>query len=298
LAIVGGIFFVPTPQRIAARAVIEPRDARRVYVVVPGRIESAVPLGKSVAAGDMLAQLVDLDLDREIVELEGRCRRLEVQLKNLRLLQSDSLAMAGQIPSTETALHEAQQRLAARRRDRDRLVLRAPVAGVVLEPPRRPAEQDAGQLAAWHGHPLDPRNRGALLEEGTLLCLIGPPADSEGMLLIDQGDLGMVSPGERVRLRIDSVPGKVLTGVVDELATSELKTVSHALAKAADLPVRIDEQGAAHPLSATYEARVRLDDPAVDLPIGSHGSARIAAAWEPLYKRMARMLQQSFPSLF
>ncbi len=57
------------------------------------------------------------------------------------------------------AVHDLEQQLAQRRADSERLILRAPRAGVVLPPPRSESPPDRGALSAWSGSPLDEQNR-------------------------------------------------------------------------------------------------------------------------------------------
>src|SRR6185369_9961108 len=60
-----GICFWPLPCRVSAPAVLESRDAQRVYVVVAGRLQSLVAAGDAVRKGQELARLTNLDLHKE-----------------------------------------------------------------------------------------------------------------------------------------------------------------------------------------------------------------------------------------
>ena len=71
VVLLAGALLTPLPYAVHAPAVVEPRDAQQVYVVVPGRIESSVSPGDSVVAGQELARLVNLDLRKETAELAG-----------------------------------------------------------------------------------------------------------------------------------------------------------------------------------------------------------------------------------
>ncbi len=273
----------PLPYAVHAPAVVEPRDVQQVYVVVPGRIESSVAPGDSVVAGQELARLVNLDLRNETAELAGLLGQQRVQLADLRLRLGSDPAVAAQIPGAEAALADTEARLRQRQNDEESLVLRAPVAGIVLPPARRwPKGQLAGQLNAWQGSPLDKRNRGCLLETGVLLCQIGSPGDVQAVLVIDQSAVNYVRKDQRVRLVLDEKPGQVIQGTVVEVAKMDLKIAPRELAAGTDFPVRVDDKGLPHPQTTAYQALVRLDDSDENLPPAA------AAAQNPRRPAIAR----------
>jgi multidrug efflux pump subunit AcrA (membrane-fusion protein) len=73
--------------------------------------------------------------------------------------------------------------------------VRAPVSGVVLTP--RPEDRV-----------------GARLQAGDLVVAIGRTDTLELDLGVDQRDIGRVEPGQRVRLRVDALPGRTFRGTV------------------------------------------------------------------------------------
>ena len=93
------------------------------------------------------------------------------------------------------------------------------IAAPQLEPAshRRPA-------ATWSGNLLDEQNRGALVEPGTLVCLVGDPQKPSAVLLVDDTDVARLTPGQRVRLVLDQQPGQVLTGEVLDVARHDAES--------------------------------------------------------------------------
>jgi putative peptide zinc metalloprotease protein len=293
LLLLAGFCFWPLPLRVSAPAVLEPRGAQRVYVVVAGRLEQAVAAGETVRQGQELARLTNQELRQQTAELEGRCRQSERQVADLRLRQSDS-AVAAQILPAEATLADSRAQLRERQRDEERLVLRAPIAGTVLPPPVEEAAPVAGELGPWQGTPLDEKNRGCFLEEGTLLCLVGSATSLEAWVLIDQADVTLVAPGQAVRLQWDLSPGDIMRGTVEEVARTDLKLAPRELSRGSSLAVRIDEKGAAHPQNAVYQARVHLDGPTADLRLSGRGRVKILVAPQPIAWRLWRWMQQTF----
>jgi putative peptide zinc metalloprotease protein len=308
LAVAAVLFLlaVPLPYHVVAPALFEPQDARMVYVTVPGRIIEMVTPGEAVREGQVLAWLVNLDVDREIVELSGQCKQQRLQLENDKLRLIDDPQVAAEIPRAESTLADLEARLQQRQRDRESLTLRAPCNGVILP---APIQRDAGyplgggrrQLHAWQGTPLDKRNAGCILEKGALLCVVGPPNSQEALAVVDQEDVNFLGKGQKVRLMVAEAPGQVLTGTVVELADLDLKVVPHELVKGSEIAVRTDEKGVSRPAAPSYQARIAIDPPAADhgymvpaLLAGTRGRAKIAVEPQSLAQRFLRFLQQTF----
>ncbi len=295
LAVAAGLLMIPLPRRVAAPAVLQPRDARWVHVTVAGTLERSIRAGEIVQGGAELARLVNLDLDREIAELTSQRDLQRLQLDNLRARQSDDPGAGSLIPTAEAALADIEERLSERQRDAQRLVLRAPAAGTVIPPPTQPdAFYLPGSLPAWTGSPLEPRARGGYLDVGTLFCLIGEPACLEALLVIDQSDMESVRADQTVRLQVDELPGQVLRGRIIELAKTDLKIAPRELSTASEMPVHVDRQGVARPLLPSYQARVALEGPPRELLVGTRGRAKISVDSQPLGIRLVRAVRYLF----
>jgi len=294
-AVVVGISLVPLPFHLVAPVVLEPQGARHVYVVVAGTLVESVSAGEVVEEDQQLARLVNLDVHKQIADLTGDRNQQRLELENLQLRLADDPSVAPQIPAAREALLDIEERLRERQRDEERLVLRAPARGTVLPPPRRPARPYApGQLETWHGNPLDERNVGSHLETGTLFCLVGDPARLDALLVLDQADVKFVRKGQRVRMQLDELPGKILGGTITEIAKTDLKVAPRELATGRDLPIRVDEQGIPRPVETSYQARVTLDDHDRRLLTGTRGRAKILAGSQSLGRRLCRYLGRTF----
>jgi putative peptide zinc metalloprotease protein len=288
-----GLLCIPFPHSIVAPVVLQPQQARYVYVAVSGRLAEAVRTGRYVAKDQPLARLVNLDIASELAELDLQRRQQHERLANLKLRLADDPSLASQIPVAEETLAGIEARFRQRQRDQEQLVPRAPQAGTVIPAPRQ-AEQPFGSAAlpTWHGDPLQPRNVGANLESGTLLCLVGDPRRLEAVLVVDQGDVEFVRRGQTVRLKLDQIPGRVARGTVTELSKIDLKVAPRELARAAGLAVHVDRAGIPHPAGTSYQARVSLEDYPEGLLAGARGQAKVLAASESLGSRFARHLSR------
>jgi putative peptide zinc metalloprotease protein len=295
LVIAAACLLVPLPWRVRAPLMLQPQDGRSVYVAIPGRLVEAVPAGSQVAKDQPLARLASAEVIREIADLAGQREQQRLRLEHLRVRLLADPSVAPQIPSAEEALVDLDVRLRQRELDQQRLVLRSPAAGTVIAPPRPPdSAYQRGALVPWRGGLLEARNVGAHLDRGTLVCVVGAPGRLEAALVIDQADIEFVRPGQKVRMKLDALPGRVLDGTVVEVAKTDLKVAPRELAAHSDLPVRRDRAGTPRPAATSYHARVTLADCPPGLFPGARGQAKILVASQSLGARLFRTFSQVF----
>jgi len=196
--------------------------------------------------------------------------------------------------SATEALADLEQRLPQRLEDEKRLVVTAPASGTVLPGRQKPAKFADNELATWSGLPLDAENSGCFLETGTLLCQIGDPEKFEASLMLDQGDMEFVRPGQQVRIQLDQRTGQPLSGTIREIAEIDLKITPAELLPAGTLPTRPDESGLYRPVGTVYQARVELEQADTPLVIGEAGSAKVYTAPLSLARRISRYFSRTF----
>jgi len=285
---------VPFPCRIAAPAMLQPVAAHRVYVSTPGALQSCVFPGDSVGPNQVLARLEDIELHRDVVRLSGELQLARTRVQNLQARLSDEPDAAAQLQVAEEMLADVEQQLRQRQRDAEALVLKSPVAGLVMEPPAVPYRAAVDQrLPSWMGTPMEDKNTQCYLERGTLFCLVGDPARQEAVLFIDETDVQYVRLGQRVRMQFAVAPTEVLTGRIEEVAKRNILTVPHELAAEQDLANRPDSSGSRRPLRTTYSVRVGLDEHEVGLLTGARGSAKISVEPQSLAQRLLHILRQT-----
>jgi putative peptide zinc metalloprotease protein len=296
LAVLGGaIITLPLPARVSAPLVLHPRQPHYVYVSVPATLAKTTPAGTVVEKDQVLAQLVNLDVRKQIVELTGHRDQQRLQVQNLKLRLAADPSLAPQIPAAEELLADVESRLRQRQIDEQRLVLRSPLKGTVLPPPARlDKPYRPGVLDTWRGSPLDERNIHSYLETGTLFCLVGDPAALEAHLVIEQADMKFVRQGQRVRMQLDELPGGVLGGTIAEIAKTDLRVAPRELAAGNELPVAVDAEGVARPTETSYQVRVALDRSVPGLLLGDRGRAKILVEPQSLWQRGCRYLERTF----
>ena len=287
--------WIPLPYRVSGPAVLYPEDARRVYVTVAGTLEDTTAAGCFVEQGDCVARLINREVDREVIELAGRRHQQAVQLQSLQARRVDEPQFASQMPAVQQALLDLDEQLAYRRQDQERLSISAPVSGTIIPPPIEPDQfYQPGVLPGRIGSPLETRAVGSYLQVGELLCLIGDPNRLEAILTIDQADWPYVCQGQRVRLLLDELPGKVLMGRVADLSQIDLKVAPRELAGQSELAIRRDNEGIARPATTSYQVRVRMENCDVPLRVGTRGRGKVLVAPQPLGTRIYRSWRRLF----
>jgi putative peptide zinc metalloprotease protein len=296
--VVGGLM-IPFPFSVRTPAVIRPENARSVFVHHEGTLLWAIAPGTSVELDEKLATFRNRSLDRLIVKLEGDVALLEQRLQNFadrRLRDGDTIDAL--IPATQERLKEKLEELEHRIADRERLTLRAPIAGVVIPPAAvsRQKEQttESTELPHWSGSPLDEANLGTTLATGTELCMIGQPDQFEAIIAIDQGDVEFVVPGQQVELLIDHIPDEILTGEIVDIAEIDLDVAPRELIEHDEFPTRLDADGIPRPLATAYQARVRLNPVASQLIVRATGLAKIQSVPQSAGQRLLRFFRQTF----
>ena len=286
---------VPLPSRVTAGALVDDDDAQRVYVTFAGTLTNGARLGQHVEAGQEVARLEEPRLKVTLTQLEGELNQQRLRLEHLERRRVSEPNVAQNIPTVREAVRDLEQQLAQRHRDAERLVLRSPCAGTVLPASRQRGMTSSGALPTWTGSPLDERNRGSFLREGTTVCLIGNPVSRAALLMVNQDDINLVRIGQRVRLLWNELSGEILHGEIVELAALDLDTLSREAVVRLNLPARTTASGIVRPVGTWYQARVRLDETDTPLPRGSAGTAKILVEPQSLFSRLERWLEQTFP---
>ncbi len=296
-AAIAGLASIPLPRHLSAPALAEPDGAARIYVTEPGTLVETAEAGQQVKSGETVAKLENLELEMELARVQGQRDRQALHLKNLRGQQGSDPVAAAQIPTAEEALADLEAQLAQRKRDHGRLTLTTPQAGTVMPPHRHLRKTTEGELPDWTETPLDPRNRGAYLETGTVICLVGDPQGLAATLVIDGADLDLVRVGQSVQVHFDELAGGSIGGKIAAIGELDVKVAPPELVIAGNLPSRIDESGAPRPLSTSYQARVEFDQhQPLTLRSGAIGRAKITVESQSLAARLIRYLRQTFES--
>jgi hypothetical protein len=285
----------PVNYYVRAPLVLLPVDAARVYATVDGTLLTALPAGHRVAAHDTVATFENPEISRELTRLAGEHRLASVRLENLERLRGRDPKASAEIPAARAHLADIANRLEDRRRDAERLKLFAPTEGVVIPLPEvERGSSNAGRLPHWSGGILDERNRGARVEPGTLVCLVGDPTSLSAVLLVDDNDVARLSAGQTARIVLEQAPGQIVSGEVLDVARRDAERMDSAMMARADLAPLFAGLVPKGRSETHYQVRVRLDGTDRPLAIGGRGEAKIAAERITFARWLARYFAQSF----
>jgi putative peptide zinc metalloprotease protein len=298
-ALVAAVLWIPLPSHVYSSLEVQARGAANVYVKAPGVLEVVhVQPGDHVEQGQLLAELRDIKTQLLYEELIGQRNMYREQLSALNNISYKQQGSAGRIAQVSKALATTEEQLAKVERDLRELRLVAPTSGTVLPPTLVPEQkQDDAQLPTWSGSPLKTENLGAVLMKGTKFCQIGNPKWLEARLVIDQGDVELVAPGQKVEIILDQSADIVYVSHIENVATEDLKASPMRLSSlhGGSLPTKMDDSGTPRPIGLVFEAVVPLPEDKHDLlRIGLVGEAKITTAPRTLGSRLYRYFSRTF----
>jgi putative peptide zinc metalloprotease protein len=299
-AAVAGLLALPWPYSVRGEALFEPAEAERVYVTAPGLLVEGVAEGSRVAAGDRIARLVNRDLDAEVSRVAAEVAEQRVLVETLRKRRGDDPNSARELPAAEAALAELTRQRDQTTRDRDRLDLRSPKAGLVWAGEFRPRVPSAeGELPGWSGSPLSQVSREPWLETGTTVCLVATGDHWDAVAELSQGDVELIREGLQAEVLLDRAPLRLLRGTVVSIARHTAAADPRAAADpGSEAGGETAEGGTGRPGAAPpapYEIRVRLDSTLDTSPaLGSTGKVRIRVGTWSVGRRVWRELSKTF----
>jgi len=272
-----------------------PEDAARVAAKIDGTLATVLPAGRRVQRGETIGELTNASTRMELEKLEGERRLRQLRVEHLDTLRRYDREANSDLPTAQAALSDTDRRLAELRRDAERLTLSAPADGVIIPVPRLPATERGGErLATWSGSLLEATNRGAYVEPGTLVCLVGDPAQLTAVMLVDDTDVKRLQPGQTARLRLDQLPGQVIEGEVVDVSRRDARKAETASPGPADLESLFAGAVPPEQLGALYQARVKFDIRPESLVIGGRGEAKVAAERITVGRLILRYFARTF----
>lgn len=210
------VLALPVPYRIGGKCVVEPTARRIIAAPFAATLAHAhVQPGDIVTAGQLLAEL-----DGEEVRLQ--IAALEAKLDQAQNRYETALAkgQAFEAQQAELEVEQFQAEMELNQRHLSQLEIRSPLAGTIL----------SGHLRRLQGTPLTlGQNLLEIAPAGELLIEVEIPA----------AEISYVQSGDRVELRLDSLPGTTNTAKLEHLPPrSEMRQDRHVFV--AEVPMTGD----------------------------------------------------------
>jgi len=216
-----GLLAVPWDSRIRAPALLKPEAHARIYPPFSARIEKMlVSDGRRVKKGERLFILKSPRLEHHERQAETEVKVLEAQLR--RQISSHDLMEKGRVIQRQLA--EALSRLQGIREQRERLGIRAPIDGVVMD------MADGLRPGQW--------------VNGDLLLTV--VVDRRGVIIegfLEEEDLESVRVGSAGRFYMenrDTDPVDCRVTEIDETSSRNLKEPYLASVYGGDIPVEME----------------------------------------------------------
>jgi len=298
-ALLATVLAVPLPYRVVCDAIALPADAASIYVEAAGTLEQihARP-GMTLREGEPIVTLANIEMRLTLEKLCG-----ERRLRGTRVLSVQQRALAGderaaaEIETLRESLRMIEQQIAQVEQDTRRLRIVAPRDGCLIPVALRPAAPaDTGQLAAWNGSALEPRNTGAFLQTGTPVCQVGDPSRLRVVLAIDQREFPFVEPGQSVQLLLPGRCGTTIEGKIDRVSNDPMRNAALALTTkgGGQLESRTDSAGIERPVNTTFQADLPIVRAAQDVPPGTTAIAIVRAGRQSIGQRLWRFVVHTF----
>ena len=270
LALLTGIWFCPLRNSVTASVIIEPRSAQPVYVETAGTVRNVLAHeGDVVSAGAVLVKMENLDLDRQLVALEGMRALHETDFRLAQAISDPDL-----MSQVRTAGHASDEQIEFARSEKDRLQLQAPLAGTIVSAKRSPDNAAVSQNKSPAESPgiLNSRLVGMYLPRKTYLCEIAPSDRWEAGMWVDQKSRQYLSPGQKVAVRLDAYSGTIIPGKVTSIGSANEATIPASLSTKSNGPfVTNSVSGGEAPTEPVYRAKIILDKVSFPAQCGMQG---------------------------
>ncbi len=283
--------FIPLPHTVVVPGVVEPAGTP-IFATLSGELVESAAYGQVVSPETVVAVLNDLSLRKQAEHLVGEVRMHESRIRAMEL--SRNATLAAQLPEAKQLLAAASKRLAQFEEEEKRLTVRGAVRGQLLPPRAISNSLDDQVLSQWRGCPLEIRNLGAKIEEGTLLGYVCDPMEVEILVTLPNDQRQLVERGQMAAFQSNGNPNLVLQGTMHQLASLEIDEVPAELTAAGLLaPITSTRQGV---VDRHWQATLRGVVPSSHNrpPLYSTGWVRIQVAPSSLASRFASMLRTTF----
>jgi putative peptide zinc metalloprotease protein len=290
VAVLACIMFIPFPLSVKAVTMIQPDPVNQRSVVVQDEgnflAELFVKDGEHVKAGQPVARFENVALT---VKLEETLKEIPLVKKKIQALiqqQQESGINSGPITSQLVKargeldkLEHAQQLL---RSQQERLMLRAPMDGIVMRLVQR---EQLGMLA-----PI-----------GTEICTVADTSRLRAIFLVSPADKDLIDVGDEAYIRIHGRGYNYWKAHITQIATSETKEIPIQLStkSSGDVPTESKQDEATgrqveRPQSQVFTVTAELDEFDDAIHPGVMGRVKVVVPNRTLAWRFYRYLNSTF----
>ena len=277
VALITAILMIPTPLRIKGTLVIAPEAPSRIYANTAGRLVTlAVRDGDMVKKGDLIAQLSNLDKQRERASMQE-----ELELNRVKAAYfSRSKDLEGRrLARQHSTLADELEPVVARINDQiSHLYLVADRDGQVIGVPKR-------------------ESTGSWVRPDKAFCEIANPKKLQAQVIIDQGDVDLLQTGSKAWVKIYGLSERTYRTEIAEIASRNRDEIPAELSNVGGGEIAAEQDkktGKIKSVSAVFELLLPLDNEDLSLHVGQRGFAKIDGGTSTLAWFIWRTLSKTF----
>ena len=309
IALLAAILLVPLPHYLRCSFIVMPEDVDTVWVLEPGRFdECLVKAGDVVDKDQVLARLSNENVDYQLLSVQSEITEKKAQLEiiNRRISLSDEPladdarnSLASEIASLQATLSRLQQQ-------QDYLVLKAPIAGTILEVPYQHQGQPSPEVVEGNMQPLlSGQHENLLIARGQRLCEVADLSKWHAVIGLTEHQVIFAKKNDDTWLKLYSDTDHTLEGKINKVGQTDYsidredyEPSQEKLAQGdSRAPDRLMEMVADYQKQdLQYFAEVTIDETNGPLRIGMSGQARIFTGYKSLGYRVWWWFNQNFRS--
>ena len=277
VALITAILMIPTPLRIKGTLVVAPENPSRIYANTAGRLVTlAVRDGDMVKKGDLIAQLSNLDKQRERASMQE-----ELELNRVKAAYfSRSKDLEGRrLARQHSTLADELEPVVARINDQiSHLYLVADRDGQVIGVPKR-------------------ETTGSWVRPDKAFCEIANPKKLQAQVIIDQGDVDLLQTGSKAWVKIYGLSERTYRTEIAEIASRNRDEIPAELSNVGGGEIAAEQDkktGKIKSVSAVFELLLPLDNEDLSLHVGQRGFAKIDGGTSTLAWFIWRTLSKTF----
>ena len=277
VALITAILMIPTPLRIKGTLVVAPENPSRIYANTAGRLVTlAVRDGDMVKKGDLIAQLSNLDKQRERSSMQE-----ELELNRVKAAYfSRSKDLEGRrLARQHSTLADELEPVVARINDQiSHLYLVADRDGQVIGVPKR-------------------ESTGSWVRPDKAFCEIANPKKLQAQVIIDQGDVDLLQTGSKAWVKIYGLSERTYRTEIAEIASRNRDEIPAELSNVGGGEIAAEQDkktGKIKSVSAVFELLLPLDNEDLSLHVGQRGFAKIDGGTSTLAWFIWRTLSKTF----
>jgi putative peptide zinc metalloprotease protein len=298
--VVGSILFIPWPHYLRCRVLMIPNRLETIYAREGGTIrELMIRPGSEVAAGQVLAELENLDLALELEQNRGAL--LEVQHKRelaQRAANVDTLSNIDylrEISALNSEAEELRKRIVLLQSRIGALRITSPIAGSVVATPMLETLPGEVDLPLVDRQPVvSGAQVGYTLSRGERLCEVADFTNWRAVILLQENQIDFVHVDQAVRIRLHSAADKTIEAKVGFVGVSDRLTMRQQREETIDtmqqrirVPDLVSELVARmYQEEIQYFAEAVVDPKGLPLKVGIDGQCRLYAGNRSLAARL------------